>query len=200
MKLHLFSLFLLILSCTPKNESANDVVLFEPLLISTAAPEFSFTINADNNLLFFNRTNEDRSTIKIMMSKLVDDKWQAAEELSFSNGKYRDVDPFLAHDGKRLYFSSTRPVTEGGSEKDFDTWYVEKAENGWSEPINPGAPLNSDSTEIFFTMSKNGNAYFASEFDGQRGIAFSRFKDGAYQPMERITLRLNGVAVEAGNP
>ncbi len=177
-----------------------DLVLFEPGIVSTAAPEFSFSINAEQDTIIFNRTSEDRKIIELMTSQKGDGGWEAATQMEFSEARYRELDPFLSHDGKRLYFSSTRPLIAGQEAKDFDTWYVERTSDGWSHPINPGAPLNSDATEIFFTMSKNGNAYFVSEFDGQRGVVVSRYSDGFYHPMERIQLKIEGALVYASNP
>ncbi len=168
--------------------------------ISTEAPEFATTVNTDQNEVYFNRTSNDRSTMRIMYTNYKASGWAEPVSLPFSTGLYRDVDPFLTGDGKRLYFSSDRPKKEGEESGDFDTWFVEKIDGAWSAPINPGAPLNSDSTEIFVTIAKNGNAYFVSERDGDRGIVVSRFENNRYQAVEKITLTLRGKSIYASNP
>ena len=193
-------LLLVFCACTSEQESLEPAILFSPNIISSEAPEFATTVNADGDELFFNRTTPDRSRMQIMRSTLEDGQWSAPLALPFSTGDYLDVDPFLSNDGERLYFSSTRPVDSTQVGGDFDTWYVERIGDGWSDPINPGAPLNSDTTEIFTTVSDSGNAYFVSERGGRRGIVYSPFIDGAYQEAIPIRLQLDGEEVYASNP
>ena len=146
------------MSCqgTPKELATS--ALWGANKISTEAPEFATTVNTDQTEVYFNRTTPDRSSMQIMYSFLKNEAWSDARSLSYSTGQYRDVYPFLTADESRLFFSSTRPLEINDEEKDFDTWYVEKKNGTWSEPINPGEPLNSDSTEIFISIAKNGNA------------------------------------------
>lgn len=191
----------LFISCSPSPDKPVESELFGRGIISNELPEFATSVNADETEIFFNRTTADRSSMQIMVSSLVDDVWSEPEALPFSTGEFLDVDPFLTADGSRLYFSSTRPREKGGGEEpELDTWYIERNGDSWSDPINPGSPLNSDSTEIFVSMANNGNAYFVSESDGTRGIKVSHFINEAYQPMEPIVLKLNGEVVYASNP
>ncbi|MDN5216476.1 hypothetical protein QQ020_30690 [Fulvivirgaceae bacterium BMA12] len=193
---------ILFISCQKKTreKAPAEATLWGAGKISIEAPEFATTVNADQNEVYFNRTSADRSTMQIMHATYANNSWSDAVSLSFSSGLYRDVDPFLTADGKRLYFSSNRPKKEGDEAGDFDTWFVEKINGKWSAPINPGAPLNSDSTEIFVTIAKNGNAYFVSERDGDRGIVVSRFENNRYQAVEKIPLKLRASAIYASNP
>lgn len=103
-----------------------------------------------------------------------------------------DVDPFVSHDGKRLYFSSKRPLKgdeKGDEPKDFDIWYVERTGDGWGSPVNLGAPVNSVRDEIYSTMANNGNLYF-SVYDESDGVEIYRsaFKNGIFQAPERINI------------
>lgn len=196
----MFYYLLLFFSCQRSIKAPKEATLFGSGIISSELPEFANSPDPKGKTIYFNRTTPDRSIMKIMRSDFKNGNWSEPRELPFSTGAYLDVDPFLSADGQRLYFSSTRPVTPGGNTDQFHTWYIEKTENSWSAPINPGAPLNSDSTEIFISLSKNGNAYFVTERDGDRGIAVSRFKDGTYQPFEKIRLKLRGEPLYASNP
>ncbi|NER12872.1 hypothetical protein GWK08_05435 [Leptobacterium flavescens] len=189
-----------IISCKSTADEPMEAQIVGEGSISLDAPEFATSVSSDQKQMYFNRTSPDRSQMQLMYTEFKDGKWTEAEALPFSTEEHRDVDPFLTHDGKRLYFSSTRPLKEGEEKKDFDTWYVEKVNGKWSEPINPGVPMNSDSTEIFVSMAKNRNAYFVSERSGERTIMVSRFKDGDYQQAEKITLRLRGKPIYASNP
>ena len=202
MKNLILSVYVLsLLTCTTAHKEPITAQLFGKEIISSELPEFATSLNADRTEVFFNRTLPDRSEMWIMQSTLQNGVWTEAQKLPFSTGEYLDVDPFLTPDGNRLYFSSTRPLVEGDPEQEeLDTWYVERQGNSWSSPINPGAPLNSDSTEIFVSMTNSGNAYFVSESDGNRGIKVSRMDNGSYQPMEPVILKLRGEAIYASNP
>ncbi len=190
----------LFLTCQPQPKQPASPQLFGAEKISTAAPEFATTLNEDQTEVYFNRTNPDRSSMQIMKSTFQNDQWSEAIALPFSTGVHRDVDPFLTSDGQRLYFSSDRPVDSTGNQGIFNTWYIEQHNGQWSEPINPGAPLNSDSTEIFISLSKAGHAYFVSERDGDRSVWRSRFERGQHQNPEKIQLRLGDKVIYAGNP
>lgn len=49
------------------------------------------------------------------------------------------------------------------SEKnDHDIWYVERIENGWSEPVNAGPNINSDGNEYYISFLHDGTMYFSS--------------------------------------
>lgn len=173
--------------------------LWQAGIISTEAPEFATSITADERTVYFNRTTPDRSQMQIMQSTFADGKWSQPVALSFSTGEYLDVDPFITADGKRLFFNSDRPVP-GDHPDPFNTWYVDWVDGAWSAPVNPGPPLNSDSTEVFVSVAANGAIYFRSERDGKREIFRSRQVDGRYQPVERIPLLLDGRVVDLSNP
>lgn len=163
--------------------------LFAPGVISSALPEFATTFSPDGHTVFFNRTPPDRSVIRIWTSRFEAGQWTEPEPLPFSDGTYRDVDPFVSPDGERLYFSSTRPV-EGTAAKDFDLWYVARTDTGWSGPVNLGAPVNTARDEIFSTLSRNGTLYYSAFRAEGNGVDLYRaaWADGAFLPPERLTI------------
>ena len=73
----------------------------------------------------------------------------------------------LSPDGKVLFFSACNR-TEGSGKCDiFISFYTG---NGWSEPINPGSPLNTSDWEAHPSMSSNGHTlYFCSNRPGSFG-------------------------------
>lgn len=79
---------------------------------------------------------------------------------------YNEMTPYLAADGETLYFSSDRP----GSLGENDIWItkrLDKTWQKWSEPVNPGAPINSPGWDAFFTMDAGGEyAYMSSSAGG----------------------------------
>ncbi len=163
--------------------------MFSEGIVSSALPEFATTFSPDGHTVYFNRMPADRSAIRIWTSSFVDGQWTEPEALPFSDGTYRDVDPFVSPDGQRLYFSSTRPI-EGTEPAAYDLWYVERSDTGWRDPVNLGIPVNSDQDEIYATLSTNGTLYFSvfeAEGDGV-GLYRAVWEKGAFQAPERLVL------------
>ncbi len=163
--------------------------------ISTAAPEFAITFTPDGAEAYFTRTSAGRDTMVIMVSRRTDDGRSAARVAPFS-GRYVDVDPFITPDGRRLYFSSTRP-RRGEQGTSFNTWYVERQGVEWSEPIDPGSPLNSDSTDIFVSLSTAGELALRSNRSGATRVYLARPTDGGWAEPTPVTF---GTTPEGSNP
>ncbi len=144
------------------------ITMVGPGVISTAAPEFALSLMPDGSELYFDRASADRRTFAIMVSRRTGDGWGEPQVVSFS-GTWRDADPFITPDGKRLYFSSDRP-SANTRDSSFNTWYVERTGSGWSDPIDPGPPLNSDSTDIFVSATRSGDVVFSSARQGPSRI------------------------------
>ncbi len=77
-----------------------------------------------------------------------------------SNSDKWESQASISCDGRTLYFASNRPGGLGGT----DIWYSRLNENGyWSEPINMGAPINTEKDEESPFITNDGNAlYFCS--------------------------------------
>lgn len=169
--------------------------------VSTAAPEFAVSVSAGGEELYFNRASADRSELVILVSRQRGGVWSEAEALPFSTGVYRDVDPFVTADGSRLYFSSNRPATGETEAGDFDLWFVERtAGGGWGQPVGIGAPVNSAATEIYSTLTRNGNLYFGSNRDGEYGLYRSELAGGAFGEPERLVFGDGDAWNDASNP
>ncbi|MTI21064.1 hypothetical protein E1176_08540, partial [Fulvivirga sp. RKSG066] len=102
-----------------------------------------------------------------------DDKgnWYKSKSLGDKiNTKYDDDSPFLAADGKTLYFSSSGHKGYGGY--DIFRSVYDSASGEWSDPENLGYPVNTPDDEIYFQVSHDGRrAYFASIREG--GVGFT---------------------------
>src|SRR6185295_7118613 len=88
-------------SATPLDEPR----LFAPGVLSTPADEFGGQFTADGRALFLNRSVPRSQLYTIFLSRFLGDRWSAAEVAPFS-GQWRDFDPVLSADGKRLFFIS----------------------------------------------------------------------------------------------
>lgn len=148
-------------------------------------------ISSEGDEIYFSVQSYVDEVSFIAFSKKLNDSWMEPEIVNFS-GKYFDIEPFLAHDGLKLYFASNRPLKESeGEPKDFDIWYVERNDNGsdWSNPINVGAPINSDSDEFYPSIAYNNNFYFTCNERSTKGkddIFVSYWKGDKY--LEPVSL------------
>lgn len=166
--------------------------------VSTAAPEFGASLTPDGRALYFNRASADRQALRIMVARRTGDDWGAPRMASFS-GTHRDLDAFVAPDGDRLWFNSDRPAP-GDESGGFDIWYVDRAGDGWGEPVRPPPPLNSDSVEIFVSATREGVLYFTSTRDGPLRVyraAPETARDGRWSRPEPLAF---GSLRGTGNP
>ena len=117
--------------------------------------------------------------------------WTSPQIASFS-GKYSDAEPHFSYDGNNLLFRSTRPLEGKGEPMEYaDNWIVERADTGWGEPRNLGPPLNSGKNDLYPTLSRTGDLYFASDRDGGWDIYVSKYEDGEYDKPKKLSDAIN---------
>lgn len=119
------------------------------------------TINADGNRIIFTsrRSGGYGSSDLYMIEKNHLGLWGVAQNLgSIVNTPLSENSPFLAADGKTLYFSSNGHPGMGGA----DIFYTVFENGKWSTPKNLGKPINSEGNDTNFSISAAGNAYLAS--------------------------------------
>jgi Tol biopolymer transport system component len=159
-----------------------------PGVISTGEYESHAAFSPDGGTIYFLKNTADFNHWTIVSSRLQGDKWSPPEVVPFS-GRYSDADPFVTADGSKLYFISTRPVDANKPKEDLDVWVVERKGNGWGEPRNLGAPVNSPGAEWFPTIAADGTLYFGSDREGGKGrtdLWRARLVDGRYAQPENL--------------
>ncbi len=180
----------------------NKVTLFEPTKISNNG-EFGLSISPDGNEAFWVNSNGGRDTLSILHSRKINGKWETGTAASFSENKnWKDVDPMFSPDGKTLLFQSNRPVEGKPDRKGFDIWAVKKIKNGWSQPYHLGNDINTDASESFASMTKNGSIYFMKENPDGKGksdIYVSKYANGKYETPVNIGSTINTTERES-NP
>ncbi len=171
--------------------------VFVPGTISTGdyecVPEFS----PDGRTLYFVKSTPDMSFWTIVVSRFEKGKWSAPTVAPFS-GQYSDADEFIAADGSRMFFISRRPVSPSVSPNApgrLDIWTMDKTAAGeWGEPKNLGTPVNSEDSEYFPTITRNGTLYFGSRRKGGIGgvdLYRSRFLNDKYAEPENLGDAIN---------
>lgn len=159
-----------------KANSADSVLRFA-LKTNTAYHVGSASFTADGSTVYYTltkiperleRNKQAINTVNVEIyssTKTADGNW--TEPKSFAFNKVNDYslgDPFIAPDGKTLYFVSNMPGGKGGT----DIYYTKKNAAGeWDKPINL-TDINTEGNERNPFACDNGDFYFAS--DGHIGM------------------------------
>jgi hypothetical protein len=178
--------------------------IFAPGVISDAQEQWRITFTPDGKTAYFASSPQffpftRRATIYV--SHQVRGEWTAPEVAPFS-GEYSDIDPFLTPDGRRLYFSSIRPV-DGVLRGDIDLWYVERTRDGWGPAVRLGPEVNSAADELYPSADAAGTLYFASgPLFPQPGLHFDIYRaerrQGGFAPREALPATVNTSPVAGG--
>ncbi len=145
---------------TPPDTTPN---VFGPGRVSLAGRyEFGSVFSRTGEEFFFGVDTGGRSEIHWAQLNEPKTAWSAPEVL-LSHEQFGFNDPMLSPDEQRLYFISNRPRVEGQPKRpDHDIWFVERLTDGWSEPINVGAPINTEVDEYYISFLADGSMVFAS--------------------------------------
>ena len=164
--------------------------LFGEGVISTSDDEFggSFTPNGDT--VYFTKSVPHSYRYTMLASHRVNGRWTTPTVLPFS-GRYSDSDPTLSPDGKKMFWTSDRPVN-GKVKHDYDVWMVERTPAGaWGEPKRLPEPINSDASEYAASMTRDGTLYFSSAREGGIQAFRTTFVNGAWTTPENITRQID---------
>lgn len=169
--------------------------LFEPNTISDGGV-FGLTISPDSKTALWVLSKGKRDTLAIMESTKENGQWTKPRIASFSvsDGQWKDIDPMFSPDGKTILFQSNRNTDRPSYRKDFDIWAVNLTNTGWSQPYRLEGSINSEASESYASMTKDGTIYFMKENDNKTGMSdiyYSILKDGKYQDPQNIGLPIN---------
>lgn len=173
-------------------------LLFLDGIVSTNLNERDMTISPDGEEMYYTvQGNQNAFSTIIHHKKLPNSKWSAPAVAAFS-GKYGDLEPAFSPDGKKLFFSSNRPLN-GDQVKDYDIWVVEKVNGLWSSPKNLGKPVNTEANEFYPSITASGNLYFTAEYDkgiGKEDIYVSRWINGSFTKSTALDTAVNSAVWE----
>ena len=113
-------------------------------------------------------------------TKSIGGEWNYPEALPFNSYEYSCGHPCLSPDNNTLYFVSDMPGGYGGS----DIYKVTRTEEGWGEPENLGAEINTEGEEMFPFIHENGQLYFCSNGQltlGGLDVFVAAVKGGKYK-------------------
>ena len=173
--------------------------LFAPGIISTGHHESKIIFSPDGKEAYYNMMHLTHNYNAIIFRKQENGKWSSPQVVPFS-GKYMDSDPFFSIDGRRLFFTSKRPLNEKTEHMNYDLWVVERIRDSWSEPRNMGGVINTDKTDVNPCVTGNNNLYFSSNRDGGFGlhdIYIARYVNGEYKKPENLGDSINTAGFES---
>ena len=123
---------------------------------------------------------------RIWYMKQKNGKWMAPRIAPFS--KYSSFTPAFSSDGKKLFYSSKRPIVDGAVQNaSVDLWYVERksADTEWSSPKHLKIPVSKDIPRKTFPYSASDNTIYFNTF-GASGIYKSSYINGTYSKPESL--------------
>ncbi len=167
-------------------------------IISTGLGERDFALSPDGTEIFYTLQSPQGVFQTILhISKQASGSWSKPVVAAFA-GKYSDLEPAFTADGKKLFFTSNRPVN-GTEIKDFDIWVVEKENGKWGEPKNIGVPVNTVADEFYPSITKTGNLYFTAAYKngiGKEDIFMAKWENGKYGEPALLDTAINSKMYE----
>lgn len=168
-------------------------------IVSTPDYEHGVTLSLDGGTLYFAKRTGNSYTYYsvICISRRARAGWATPTVAPFS-GQYIDADPVIAPDGRRLFFSSNRPLDDT-RRVDMNLWFVEWTDGRWSEPRPVPGSVNSTADERSPSLASDGTLYFTSTRAGSRGgidIYRAALRDDRYDDVVALDTVINSTAFE----
>ncbi len=164
--------------------------VFAPDIV--VANHSGITISPDGHEVFWQSPEQT-----IWTTKLENGLWTKPEAVPFSHkikGLFVDDVPFLSPDGRKMFFTSRRPVDSASAEKE-NIWFAERNSSGWSDPKPLGPEVNAMMLHWQVSVSRSGTLYFSGEGPdghGEMDLYCSRLIDGRYAKPQNLGPVING--------
>ncbi len=167
--------------------------LFAPGIITTGIFTRDVAMTPDGKEIYFCVSVGSYTYSTILVTKQVDGRWtEPAVTPHMENPDHMNFEPCISPDGKRFFFLSNRPGGVGNAKLgNQDIWVMDRKGDGWGEPYNLGAPVNSENGEFFPSVTRDGTLYFSRAKGRQSFIYRSRLKDGKYTEPEKLPKQVN---------
>lgn len=171
--------------------------LFAPGVISNGLPVRHIAVMPDGKEVYFSIVNGRIPLITICYTKLIDGEWTKPEVAPFAkNRDYFYQEHHITPDGKRMMFSSSRPIIGETPKPGFsieNIWVMDREENGWGEPYDIGSQINTQMKEFQPSTTHDGTLYFTRFARGDKQIFIyrSHLVNGNYTEPEKLPSEVN---------
>lgn len=153
------------------------------------------TVSADGRTLLFasNRKGGQGGIDIWRCHRLPNGDWSRAENMGPNiNTAGNEKAPFLAADGRTLYFLSDGWQGFGG----YDIYFANLDDQYGNRPTNLGLPINTESDEMSFGVTADGRrAYFGGRVEGSRSadiLVFDLYPAARPEPMALRHVAVHG--------
>ncbi len=162
--------------------------------------EGSCSLSSDGQILYFasDRPGGLGGRDIYFSRKQSDGTWGVAENMGPGiNTIYNDDSPFIHPDGINLFFSSEGHTSMGS----YDLFYTTFKNGKWKVPVNLGYPINTPSSERFYTLTADGGTgYYSSDQKGGFGQQDIYTVSPGFQGEPPILALVVGFVTLDGNP
>ena len=190
------------LSCKNENNKEYNKDIFLMDKIPNSKPlNFKKELVPDNKIIhrgifspnleeyYFTISDKTYAHFDVLLIKKVKNKWSEPQE-AFINSQYNEHGMSFSPDGKTLYFSSTRPVTNDGVSLTWHIWKSEQKKGIWAKPVFVDIPNLRDKLVSHPSVSKSGTIYYhASNLDyTDMNIYCSKHVNGKYEIAKKLKI------------
>lgn len=178
----------------------DQLTLFEPSIISDfSSNEWGICFTPDGNTAYFTRRDSNTKLKRIYEVIKNKNGWSEPQIAKFSIDE--DETPFINIQGTKMFFASFRPLPYSSSslKTDNNIWFMDKTQNGWTEPKPVSGSINKSmkegdtwptNYEAGPITDKQGNLYYWSRSTktNTSNLYFASIKvDGTFEkPVEVI--------------
>ena len=173
-------------------DTADRPQVFAPGIISTPYSEWATSFSPDGQTVY---SSLGAIYWTIICSKKQNDVWQKPQVVPFS-GRFRDTDPFITHDGKRIFFISSRPPAGMPQDKPqlaMHIWYVDQSPNGeWRMPQYLDSTVNLAGVGNYApSVSAKGTLFYCSRRKGLAGMQsfYNEWLGDHYAPAKQLLIK-----------
>ncbi len=125
--------------------------------INTVFDDGPAMLTAKGEYMILSASNA-KGKLQLYFSVFENGKWSKPMPHPISRANSSYCHPVLSDDGKTLFFASDKEGGYGG----MDIYYSRYVNLNWTNPVNLGAKVNSNSNELFPFLTSNNQLYFSS--------------------------------------
>jgi hypothetical protein len=173
-------------------DTADRPQVFAPGIFSTPYSEWSISFSPDGQTAY---SSLGAIYWTIICAKKENGVWQKPQVVPFS-GRFRDTDPFITHDGKRIVFISSRPTADMPQDKPqkvMHIWYADQLPGGsWGTPHHLDSMVNVPGVGNYApSVSAKGTLFYCSRRKGLTGMQsfYDEWLGDHYGPAKQLLIK-----------